>query len=204
MPFCECPPGPCHCLRGWRWGSSGWCASRSRLSISTTPGPRRSIQKMHNRSLFWKCEHLAQRIRIINRSSRLTFCRPKLLHILSPCVLSPPPPPHTIADLPLPASCFSSPRHSVHRERIWSSFRRQKVERGLLLLIHILWFSQNDFFFLTGIYCTYFNAASGVVAASRVVAKLDTNRQLSDYSGSGLTMMPDWRDGLTVEGRMSV
>jgi hypothetical protein len=28
---------------------------------------------------------------------------------------------------------------SAQGERIWSSFQRQKVERGLLLLIHILW-----------------------------------------------------------------
>jgi hypothetical protein len=28
---------------------------------------------------------------------------------------------------------------STQGERIWSSFQRQKVERGLLLLIHILW-----------------------------------------------------------------
>jgi hypothetical protein len=76
-----------------------------------------------------------QRIWIINRNPRLTFC-PKLLQILAPCVLSPPPP--TTADLPPHASCFPSP-HTVHGERIWSSFRRQKVERGLLLLIHILW-----------------------------------------------------------------
>jgi hypothetical protein len=29
--------------------------------------------------------------------------------------------------------------NSTQGERIWSSFQRQKVERGLLLLIHILW-----------------------------------------------------------------
>jgi hypothetical protein len=34
-----------------------------------------------------------QRIWIINRSPRLTFCRPKLLQMLYPCVLSAPPPP---------------------------------------------------------------------------------------------------------------
>jgi hypothetical protein len=28
---------------------------------------------------------------------------------------------------------------STQVERIWSSFQRQKVEHGLLLLIHILW-----------------------------------------------------------------
>ncbi len=31
--------------------------------------------------------------------------------------------------------------HSTQGERIWSSLVRQKVERGLLLLIPILWFS---------------------------------------------------------------
>ncbi len=74
-----------------------------------------------------------QRIWINNRSPRSSFCRWKLLQILSPCVLSalPPPPPAT-ADHPLPASCFP-----------WSSFQRQKVEGGLLLLIHILWGTDN-------------------------------------------------------------
>ncbi len=57
----------------------------------------------------------AQRIWINNRSPRSTFCRWKLLQILSPCVLSalpPPPPPPATADHPPPASCLPSPRHT--------------------------------------------------------------------------------------------
>ncbi len=80
-----------------------------------------------------------QRIWIINRNPRLTFCRRKLLQILrfSLPVYCPPPLPPTTADLPTPDSCFPSPP-DIHRERIWSSFGGQKVERGLLLLINIL------------------------------------------------------------------
>jgi hypothetical protein len=32
-----------------------------------------------------------------------------------------------------------SPSLDIHREGIWSSFDRQTVEHGLLVLIHILW-----------------------------------------------------------------
>ncbi len=71
---------------------------------------------------------IRQRIWIITRSPRLTFCRPKLLPVY--CL-----PPPTTADHPPPASCFSSHRG----ERIWSSFGRPTVQRGLLSLIHILW-----------------------------------------------------------------
>ncbi len=35
---------------------------------------------------------------------------------------------------------------STQVERIWSSFQRQKVERGLLLLIHFLWFQPSVIF----------------------------------------------------------
>jgi hypothetical protein len=56
---------------------------------------------------------------------------------LSLCTVCPPPllpPLPATADPPPPASCFPSPQNTH-----WSSVQRQKVERGLLLLIHILW-----------------------------------------------------------------
>jgi hypothetical protein len=43
-------------------------------------------------SRFSDSAHSQQRIWVMNRSRSLTFCRPKLLQILSPCVLSAPPP----------------------------------------------------------------------------------------------------------------
>ncbi len=53
-----------------------------------------------------------QRIGINNRSPRSTYCRTKLLQIpLSLCTICLPPPPAT-ADLPPPASCSPSPRHT--------------------------------------------------------------------------------------------
>jgi hypothetical protein len=45
-------------------------------------------------SLQPAADPLVQRILGINRSPRLPFCRPKLLQIISPCVLSAPPPAH--------------------------------------------------------------------------------------------------------------
>ncbi len=77
----------------------------------------------------------------ITRSPRLTFCRPKLLQILSPCV----------------CCCVSWGRRNSWRgrgfqqqqwvgaaddtqgDRNWSSSGRQKDKHGLLVVIHILW-----------------------------------------------------------------
>jgi hypothetical protein len=47
-----------------------------------------------------------------------------------------PPPPLLLLTTPCPPAV--SPPPDTHGERIWSSFRRQKVYRGLLLLIHYL------------------------------------------------------------------
>ncbi len=52
--------------------------------------------------------HARQRIWIMNRSPRLTFCRPKLLQILSPTPAT--------ADHPPLASCFPSPRHTWRKD----------------------------------------------------------------------------------------
>jgi hypothetical protein len=57
--------------------------------------------------IFWDYgqEHsLEQRIWIITGSPHLSFCRPKLLQILSPRVLSAPPPPH-------PCCCLTPSTH---------------------------------------------------------------------------------------------
>jgi hypothetical protein len=81
---------------------------------------------------------LTQRIWINNRSPRSTFCRWKLLHILSPCVLSTSPHPLLLLTSLRSPAVVPPPHIHVQGERIWSSFTRQKAERGLLLLIHIL------------------------------------------------------------------
>jgi hypothetical protein len=68
-----------------------------------------------NRFLVWRGRfafHLNQRIWIINRSPRLTFCRPKLLQILSPCVLPPPPHPLLLLTSPRPPSVSPPPIHT--------------------------------------------------------------------------------------------
>jgi hypothetical protein len=67
-----------------------------------------------------------QRIWINNRSPRSTFCRWKLLQILSACVLSalpPPPPTPCYCDHPPSTSCFPSPRHTQREnlEQFWTT-----------------------------------------------------------------------------------
>jgi hypothetical protein len=95
----------------WLNGSASWQkCNRLGLESGSIPRPRQTLAvplRLANGD--------GQRIWINNRSPHSTFCRWKLLQILSPCVLSalptPPPPPAT-ADHPPPASCFPFPRHT--------------------------------------------------------------------------------------------
>ncbi len=75
--------------------------------------------------IICRCDGWLQRIWIINRSPRSTFCCSELLQILSLCTVCLPPPPAT-ADHPPPASCFPSPRHTGRGSGAVSIFQRQK------------------------------------------------------------------------------
>jgi hypothetical protein len=66
-----------------------------------------------------------QRIGINDRSPRSTFCRTKLLQIVSPCVQSASPHPLLLLTSPRPPAVPPPP--DIHGERIWSSFAGQKV-----------------------------------------------------------------------------
>ncbi len=79
------------------------------------------IKSVYVENLTWH-----QRIWIINRSPRLTFCRPKLLQILSPSVLSASL--HSLLLLTPTHPPAVSPPADIHGERISSRFGRQRVE----------------------------------------------------------------------------
>jgi hypothetical protein len=79
------------------------------------------------------CSGQHQRIWINNKSPGSTFCRWKLLQYVSGGG-------ETAGGWGVISSSRGRERtDSTQGERIWSSLGRQKVERGLLLIIHILW-----------------------------------------------------------------
>jgi hypothetical protein len=71
-----------------------------------------------------------QRIRVINRSPRSTFCRPKLLQILSPCVLSASLHPHPLLLLTNPCPLAVSPPPDTHGERTGAVSDEGKFSQG--------------------------------------------------------------------------
>jgi hypothetical protein len=78
-----------------------------------------------------EAETIYENILIITRSSCFTFCRPKLLQILSPCVSSAPPPPISVAACPpytvhSPSSCLSWERGQL----AWRGGQQQRVGGG--------------------------------------------------------------------------
>jgi hypothetical protein len=66
----------------------------------------------------------------------LTFCRPKLLQILSPCVSARG---ETAGGWEMVSSMQGGGGGSTQGERICSSLGRQKVRRAFLLIIHFLY-----------------------------------------------------------------
>ncbi len=100
----SCPPGSC--LGSWPSSTTARELPQSKVSC---------LNSLF--TVYCLLLTVQQRIWITNRSLRLAFCRPKLLQILSPCVLSVPLPPATADHLP-PASWFPSPRTHTERESV--------------------------------------------------------------------------------------